>query len=194
MQRDDAWFERFHERHHANVAAYCARRVGSVDGADATAQVLSVAWRRIEDLPDGDSGLRWLYGVARRVLGHQWRSTSRARRLTGKVAALPVEPQPGPEAIAQSSAEHQLVREAVMSLRAVDREVLLLSAWEGLTHAEIADVTGLSHAAVDKRVARANVPLAHRYQSLAGDGSKERTARPGITRSPVRAQTGGGQS
>ena len=194
MQRDDAWFERFYERHHANVAAYCARRVGSVDGADATAQVFAVAWRRIDDLPDGDSGMRWLYGVARRVLGHQWRSTSRVRRLSGKVAALPVEPQPGPEAIAQSSAEHCLVREAVMGLRPIDREVLLLSAWEGLTHVEIAEATGLSHAAVDKRVARAKVRLAQRYETLAGDGPQERTAPSGISRSPVRARKGGGQS
>lgn len=190
MIHDDDWYERLYERHQAAVTAYCRRRVDGPDAADATAQVFVVAWQRRDDVPDGDRVLPWLYGVARRVVSHQWRGAGRARRLARRAGALRAIPPPGPDSQTVERAEHQLVREAVMSLGENDREVLLLSAWEGLTHPEIAETLGCSVSAVDKRVARAKVRLAHRYESLAG--SEPATEQPPMTRSPVRAPKGGG--
>ena len=149
-----------------------------------------MAWQRRNDVPEADRALPWLYGVARRVVGHQWRSAGRARRLARKAGAIRVVPPTGPDATAIEEAEHQLVREAVMTLGDNDREVLLLSAWEGLTHPEIAEVIGCSVAAVDKRAARAKVRLAERYESLAGSDGREPDSP--ATRSPVRARKGGG--
>ena len=56
--------------------------------------------------------------------------------------------------------------EAIGRLRPVDREMLLLSAWEGLTHAEIASALGFSLAAVDKRLARAKQRLKRQYDAM----------------------------
>jgi DNA-directed RNA polymerase specialized sigma24 family protein len=44
--------------------------------------------------------------------------------------------------------------------------VLLLSAWEGLSHREIAEVIGCSQAAVDKRMVRAKKRLAKQYEAM----------------------------
>jgi len=192
MVRDDAWFERFYERHQRAVSAYCLRRVGAADAADATAQVFAVAWRRSSDIPEGEGAVRWLYGVARRVVSHQWRGAGRARRLAEKAGALPAVPAPGPDVVAASRAEHRLVRQAVMRLGENDREVLLLSAWEGLNHAEIAEVVGCSLAAADKRVARARTRLARQYESLAGSNHGADVEETPMKRSPVRARKGGG--
>ena len=139
--------------------------------------------------------------VARRVVSHQWRSAGRVRRLRFKAQGQRIAAPPGPDAIAVERAEHRLVRRAVDELGDTDREVLLLSAWEGLTHAEIAQVIGCSHAAADKRVARAKARLAHRYEVLAADVDADTAVPDGTTRrttpdhrSPVRARKGGGDA
>ena len=178
---DEAWFERFYDRHRPQVCAYCVRRVGSVDAADVVSQVFSIAWRRRDELPPPDRELPWLYGVARRVLGHHWRSAGRARRLASRAGVLPADAPPLPEVVAVESAEHALVREALAALRPSDREVLMLTAWEGLTHAEVGEVLDCSLAAVDKRVSRAKARLAEKYHAL------ERTESP-----PLSARRGGG--
>lgn len=189
--RDEAWFERLYERHHRAVWAYCVRRVGAADGPDACAQVFTVAWRRCTDVPDGERALPWLYGVARRVVSHAWRSRDRARRLAEKAGQIRVLTPPGPDAMAVTSAEHELVRSAVMTLADNDREVLLLSAWEGLTHGEIAEVIGCSRAAVDKRLARAKRRLARRYEALTHDGAAADAGLESTERPAARARGGG---
>jgi RNA polymerase sigma-70 factor (ECF subfamily) len=168
MVRDDAWFEQLYERHHRAVSAYCVRRVGHSEAPDAVGEVFAVAWRRVDDVPGDDRALPWLYGVARRVVSHHWRGARRGRRLVEKAGTVRVVPHPGPEVQTVANVEHQMVRDAAMQLRAIDREVLLLSAWEGLTHGQIAEALGCSLAAVDKRVTRAKNRLARRYESLAG--------------------------
>ncbi len=166
MTRTNGWFDRLYERHHRAVLAYCVRRTARADADDATAEVFTVAWRRRADVPAGDRELPWLYGVARRVLSHQRRSAGRFRRLTEKVTALQPPPPPYPDAVVVERQEYVRVREAVAALPGNDREVLLLSAWEGLSHKEIAEVLGCSHAAVDKRLVRAKQRLARKYDTL----------------------------
>ena len=46
-------------------------RSGFTDAEDAAADVFAVAWRRIEDMPEGDAKKAWLFGVAHRVVGSQ---------------------------------------------------------------------------------------------------------------------------
>ena len=62
--------------------------------------------------------------------------------------------------------ESELVRQAVAGLRKLDREVLYLSAWEGMSDTQIAESLGCSKAAADKRLARAKVRLAKQYEGL----------------------------
>jgi RNA polymerase sigma-70 factor (ECF subfamily) len=148
------------------VHAYCLRRAGAADVDDAVAEVFEVAWRRRVDMPRGDQALPWLYGVARNVLRHQWRSTSRFRRLTARVAGVRELPPPGPEQVVVEAEEYVRVRRAVSQLSANDQEVLLLAAWEGLSHAEIATVLDCSTDAVDKRLQRAKQRLRGQFESL----------------------------
>jgi RNA polymerase sigma-70 factor (ECF subfamily) len=68
--------------------------------------------------------------------------------------------------------EFEAVIQAVDRLRPDDREMLLLSAWEGLTHAEIAVNTGYSLAAVDKRLARAKKRLKRQFESMSLTGAQ----------------------
>lgn len=176
MGRDEAWFEGLYRRRRAAVSAYCARRVGLDEAQDAVSQTFAVAWRRRADVPELRRELPWLYGVARRIVMHQWRSTRRAARLNARVQRFEAPPEATPEAVVVMLREHELVRRAVEDLRAVDREVLLLSAWEELNHREIAEVLGCTKEAIDKRIVRAKARLAERFEALEAG---ERTS-PGL--------------
>lgn len=170
MARDDDWFDALYSRHRAAVVAFCARRVGVIDAQDLAAEVFSIAWRKRSVLPP-DRELPWLYGVARNVVSHRWRSVARVRRLYEKAASVRPEPAAIPDEIVVERVEHRMVREALDALRPADREVLLLSAWEGLSHREIAEVVGCSLTAVDKRITRARRRLAERYSSMTASRS-----------------------
>lgn len=166
MNRGEAWFDRLYEQHYTRVLAYCVRRVARSEAHDAAAEVFTVAWRRREDIPRGDRALNWLYGVARNTVSHHWRTTRRLRRLAGRVAGVSSPPIPDPAVVVVEREEYALVREALGRLRPIDREVLQLSAWEGLSRGEIADIVDASLAAVDKRVNRAKRRLADEYEAL----------------------------
>ncbi len=166
MTRMEPWFDVIVERHRPMILAYCLRRADPPDAHDATADVFAVAWRRRDDLPRGDETLAWLYGVARRVLAGQRRGAGRFHRLAQRAAERRPVPPPGPEEVVVQSAEHEQVRRALGHLKPADREVLRLAAWEGLNHAQIAQVLDCSTEAVHKRVSRAKVRLARAFTTL----------------------------
>jgi RNA polymerase sigma-70 factor (ECF subfamily) len=148
--------ESLFEAHHRALLAYAARRTPTLtDAEDVVAEVFLVAWRRLDDVPEGDGALPWLYGVARKTIGNQRRGRFRRRRLQERLeqtAERPTQP-----AAAPSGAEPVL---AVLDrLSESDRELLRLVAWEELSHAEIAAVLGISVNAVAIRLHRARAKL-----------------------------------
>ena len=167
--RPDAAFRRCYETHYRDVLAYCRRRVGDADAPDVAAEVFTVAWRRIDDLPD-DHQRAWLFAVAYRVIGHNWRSRRRYSRLKQRVAGVADTGPRDPEAIVVQRAQDRRVREAAARLRDTDQEILRLAGWEELPHAEIAEVLDISVAAVDQRFHRAKKRLAREYDRMVRGG------------------------
>src|SRR3954447_19643030 len=112
---------RFHGvfRHLGAVTAY-ARRRGSRDPEALAAEAMTIAWRRLADVPRDDP-LPWLYATARNLVLAEGR---RARRERAAVAAL--EAPIAPDAFELDPA----LRAALLGLSALDREALLLVAWE----------------------------------------------------------------
>ncbi|WP_344506840.1 RNA polymerase sigma factor [Dactylosporangium maewongense] len=77
-----ARFERAYAAHYEPIFAYALRRTDSVqDASDVVADVFLTAWRRVEDMPDGEETILWLYGIARRTLANHARSRRRYDRL-----------------------------------------------------------------------------------------------------------------
>lgn len=151
----DAGFRRLFDEHHPAVLAYCLRRTGREDAQDAAAEVFTVAWRRLGDVPDSDATLPWLYGTARKVLANQRRSRTRSRRLANRLAADGAAPSATPEVIILRREQDQLVLDALARLRDGDREVIRLALWEELPHAAIGEIVGCSGRAVTMRLNRA---------------------------------------
>lgn len=147
------------ENHHAEVLAYCVRRIGYAEGEDAAAEVFAVASRRVEQI-DWKTVRPWLYGVARGVLANRRRSLHRLNRMSRKVTAQAVVPADSPDDIVIRGAEARAAISALRRLGPLDREILMLSAWEGLSAPEIAASLNISVDAAKKRLERAKKRLA----------------------------------
>ncbi len=155
----DARLTMLYERHYDAVFAYCTRRVGRTEADEAAADVFVVAWRRLDEI-DWETVRPWLFGVARGVLANRWRSARRRKSLLARVSSLAPIPRELPDEQVVRQAEDQEVLKAVRSLKASDREVLMLAAWEELTASEIARALGVSVSAAEQRLYRAKRRLA----------------------------------
>ena len=69
---DAAWFEALVRQHATAVHRFVVRRAGRDDAEDLAADVLTVAWRRRADVPDG-AELPWLYRTAGFVVANHRR-------------------------------------------------------------------------------------------------------------------------
>lgn len=145
---DEQRLEQLIQRHGREVLAYARRRADATTAEDVTAEVFVVAWRRGVDVPE-DGTLLWLYGVARRLLANERRAARRREGLTAVLEGLRHDDGGLP-----SFGDSDLM-EALRGLKRDDRELLLLTAWEGLSAAEAAMVVGCSTRAAHTRLHRA---------------------------------------
>lgn len=166
---DEDRFRRIYQGHHPAVLAYCRRRAPREDAFDACADTFVVAWRRMEEVPDGEDALPWLYGVARRVLANRRRGIRRLGRFLEQLDGMREVGGPlRPEVQVIRHEEERRVLAGLSRLRPGDREVLRLAAWEGLSNREIATVLRCSSGAADKRLQRARRRLAAELGGSAG--------------------------
>jgi RNA polymerase sigma-70 factor (ECF subfamily) len=136
----------------ADVLAYALRRTDAEAAEDVVAEVFLIAWRRAERVPDSEPVL-WLYAIARRVLANQRRATRRRKALIDVLGALA-----GGHGAAHEPGGSPL-RAALGRLRPDDREVLMLTAWEGLDASQAAAVLRCTPQAVHTRLHRARTRL-----------------------------------
>ena len=136
---------------YAPLHAFARRRMAPADADDLVAEVLTTAWRRLDDIPR-QAALPWLYGVAHRTLANQRRSGRRQQRLIRRIS----DHRP---AAAATSTEPPEVLDALGRLRADDQEILRLAAWEELTASEIAVVLECTPNAAALRLSRARKRL-----------------------------------
>lgn len=143
------------------------------DAADLLADVYLVAWRRIDEVPHGDGARMWLYGVARRALANHRRGDRRRAALASELAAALRSVRPPQNDDGRLAA-------ALATLDETDRELIMLSAWDGLTSAEIGEVLGIRAATVRVRLHRARRRLEHALESPSARGERLEEAPRGV--------------
>ena len=172
-------FHAIYEAHYAAVVAYVRRRTDvAADVHDAVAETFLTAWRRLDEVPEGDASRAWLYGVARRVLANQRRGNRRRAGLFARLTAhdpLTVDV----EAPVLAADDRRAVVAALARLGEPDQEILRLAVWEELAHRDIAAVMGCSEGAVAVRLHRARSRLARQIEKEERQAGQEAWEGPG---------------
>jgi RNA polymerase sigma factor (sigma-70 family) len=145
---------------HLGAVTTYARRRGSADADGLAAEVMTIAWRRLADVPKSDPR-PWLYATARNLLLEEGR---RRRRSTSLGEPELLAPAPELEEIDPE------LRRALLALSTLDREALLLIAWEDLTPAQAGHALGINATAFRVRLLRARRRLRARLAEDPADG------------------------
>lgn len=154
------------------VRRYLRRRTDPATADDALGEVLLVLWRRAADVPADP--VPWAIGVARLCLANAERSRRRQHRLACRIG--PGDPVPDPaEDVAGALDDAARLRAALTTLTDADAELLRLSAWDGLSHGQLAQLLGTTPNAVAIRLHRARGRLRQALERR--DPEPDRTGR-----------------
>lgn len=162
MDREAA-FRRIYDAYYRYVVAYARRRLEEQDAQDVVADTFLVAWRRIQDVPEGPDALPWLYAVARRGVAQAYRSRGRRLRLIGRLTRVAGN---GQSIVLEPDDDHAAVHVALATLGPKDQEVLRLAEWEDLPPKQLAAVLGCSANAASIRLHRAHRRLERALQAI----------------------------
>lgn len=148
--------EALYAAHARAVLRYVRPRTSSPEAAeDVLMEVFVVACRRFDAIPVGGE-LPWLLGCARRVLANQRRGERRAQALADRLRESVRLSEVG-------ASEGDGLIAALQQVSDRDREVLLLSAWDGLSSHELGLALGCSRTAAAVRLHRARRRFASAY-------------------------------
>lgn len=151
MSPDD-FSTRFHQ-HRVPIAKFLYRRVDANDVDDLASEVFGVAWRKGSAVTEGEE-LPWLYRVATNLVANHRRKNARASRLLATLFA----PDTSPSAESLAVADMSLAA-AWSELPPKSREVLALTAIDGLSVTEVAASLDVTPNAVSVRLARARTQM-----------------------------------
>ena len=176
MELREERFRTLYESARSRLLAYALRRTTSAeDAADVVAETFATAWRRIDDVPDGEAEILWLYATARRVIANYRRRT---RHRTDVVERLAVEMAASFAKQRDANEEDALVATRVLArLSEDDREILMLAGWEGLDSTQLACTLGCSPTAARIRLHRARIRLTAEFTNLGKRSKQERHSR-----------------
>ncbi len=164
-------FAVFYRRHVAGVLAYFARRTRCAEtAADLTAETFAAALDGAHrHRPDKGPAVAWLYGIARRQLGHAAQKGAvedRARtRLGMQPVALNDESLERVEALATADAASPILHEGLAALPADQREAVLARVLDEDEYADIARRAATTESVIRKRVSRGLTGLRQRLES-----------------------------
>lgn len=161
VRKERADFERekrflaAHAAGHDRIYRYFRRRTEDAATAeDLCSDVFRIVWEKSAD--NGSLSIMILFGVAKNVLRNHDRSASRSANLIGALRS---------ERYAEAPPRDSPVQEALERLNPDEREVLLLTYWDGFTSKEISDLLNTSATAVRMRLHRARKALSHLMQT-----------------------------
>lgn len=161
-------FEVIFDRHAAGIHRYLRRRLGESLAEELTAETFTRAIRARASFDRTQvSAGPWLFGIATNLVRMHHRSEQRrdrAYRLLPRGRIASSSPAEIHERL-DAQALRPILAEALGALSADQRDVLLLHAWAGLSHSEIALALEISTATVRKRLHRARANAAKRLQA-----------------------------
>lgn len=150
-----------------DLVRFLHRKVWDAGRAEDLAQEAFVRALGLSPAQSPDSPRAWLFTVAGNLARDEARTAIRRRKHLTLISNEEPDSAPDPQRDLEETEKMEEVREALGSLSERDREILLL--WDaGLSYAEIAEQTGLSHGAIGTTLARARRRLVDAYEATEG--------------------------
>jgi RNA polymerase sigma-70 factor (ECF subfamily) len=180
VDEQEARFTRLYEMYYRNVFGYVVLRVAPHAAEDVTGEVFTIAWRKIDEIPE--RALPWLLGVSRNLARQSHGAAGQARGLVDRLAGLTTDA----DLHAWDAADHVVARDqalaALRTLSAKEAEAVTLTAWHGLEPAEAARVAGCSRPAFLVRLHRGRRRLARALDTSheAGAETPKQAPRPRV--------------
>ena len=155
------------------------------DAQDILQETLFAAARTLHGFRGASSISTWLYTIARSFCIKKRRRSVFAPEVVSLETEAPQvqgtrDHAPDPERSLAAREVTSALESAIAELEPEYREVLLLRDVEGLPAADVAEVTGLSVAAVKSRLHRARVAVRSRLAPLLAPAAARPAARPGV--------------
>jgi RNA polymerase sigma-70 factor (ECF subfamily) len=155
---DPGAFAAIFDRHAMPLLRFLTRRVEPADAESLLGEVFRIAFeRRVTFDATQESARPWLYGIATNLVARHHRSEARRLRALNVFAAQRIE-QPDLADVASGNVDARSTWSALVDvvneLPDVERDTLLLYAWEELSYADIATVLGVPIGTVRSRLNR----------------------------------------
>jgi len=154
------------DRHFHEIHGYVARRLGTSVADDIAADTFLIAYRKRASYDATVGSVRaWLYGIATRQISRHRRDEMRTYRAMRRAAGSPLAEEhaaDNTELVADRVTALTARRDLAVALAALspgDRDVLLLVALAGLSHAEVAAALRIPYGTVGSRLSRARKKL-----------------------------------
>ena len=157
-------FGALYERYHSSMVALAYSMLADRDLAeDAAQEVFAIACRDIGSLKSKERFAAWLAGICRNV------SRQMLRANKGKPVALG--DNPAAEHRDDMEDRREAIRRALWSLRASERELIVMRYFDGFSQGHISEVLDISPQAVNGRLVRAKRKIAKylKRNGLTGD-------------------------
>lgn len=157
-------FGKLLEAHQDRVYSLCLRLLGSPeDAAEACQDVFVRAYQALPDFRPEARFSTWLYRIALNRSHDFWkRASSKLKALTSQLTGKelpPTSPQDAPDHRLDWQDSLRELDQALRKLPRRDREILILSCVENLSHSECAEVLDTSPRAIEGRLYRAREKL-----------------------------------
>ncbi|HEU4521420.1 MAG TPA: RNA polymerase sigma factor [Thermoanaerobaculia bacterium] len=163
-----------YDRYSARIYNFAFRFLKNAEAAEDATQEVFVKMIRHANQFQGDAKLStWLFSItANWCRDYLRKADNRPKESDDVLVTLPSPNEVSPERNLEQRENEQRVRRALDELTPEQREAILLSRYQGLSYAEIAQIAGCSEGAVKTRVFRAMETLKKALGGNAGRGDR----------------------
>jgi RNA polymerase sigma-70 factor (ECF subfamily) len=163
-----------YDRYSGRIYNFAFRFLKNAEAAEDATQEVFVKMLRHASQFHGDAKLStWLFSIAANWCRDYLRKAdNKVKESDDVLVALPAPTEHSPDRSLEQRENETRVRRALQALTAEQREAILLSRYQGLSYAEIAQIAGCSEGAVKTRVFRAMETLKKTLTGQAGGGDR----------------------
>ena len=157
-----------YDRYSGRIYNFALRFLKNAEAAEDATQEVFVKMMRHANQFQGDAKLStWLFSItANWCRDYLRKADNKVKETEDVLVALPASLDHSPDRTLEQRENEKLIQRALQALTPEQREAILLSRYQGLSYAEIAQISGCSEGAVKTRVFRAMETL---KKALVGD-------------------------